>query len=62
MIAKLREAGARVEVLGPDTVRVRGNGKLIAADISTEEYPGFPTDMQAQFMARSPRKPQAPAW
>jgi len=30
---------------------VRGNGKLIAADISTEEYPGFPTDMQAQYMA-----------
>jgi UDP-N-acetylglucosamine 1-carboxyvinyltransferase len=51
VIAKLREAGARVEVLGPDTVRVRGSGKLVAADISTEEYPGFPTDMQAQYMA-----------
>ncbi|MEO6829916.1 MAG: UDP-N-acetylglucosamine 1-carboxyvinyltransferase, partial [Acidobacteriaceae bacterium] len=31
--------------------RVRGDGQLRAADISTEEYPGFPTDMQAQFMA-----------
>jgi UDP-N-acetylglucosamine 1-carboxyvinyltransferase len=51
VIAKLLEAGARVEVLGPDTVRVRSNGKLAAADISTEEYPGFPTDMQAQYMA-----------
>jgi UDP-N-acetylglucosamine 1-carboxyvinyltransferase len=51
VIAKLGEAGARVDVLGPDTVRVRSNGKLIAADISTEEYPGFPTDMQAQYMA-----------
>ncbi|MGB6728141.1 MAG: UDP-N-acetylglucosamine 1-carboxyvinyltransferase, partial [Terracidiphilus sp.] len=51
VIAKLHEAGARVEVLGPDTVRVRNHGKLIAADISTEEYPGFPTDMQAQYMA-----------
>jgi UDP-N-acetylglucosamine 1-carboxyvinyltransferase len=32
-------------------VRVRPNGALRAADISTEEYPGFPTDMQAQYMA-----------
>jgi UDP-N-acetylglucosamine 1-carboxyvinyltransferase len=51
VITKLREAGARVDILGPDTVRVRNHGKLIAADISTEEYPGFPTDMQAQYMA-----------
>ena len=51
VIAKLQEAGARVEVLGPDTVRVRADGPLHAADISTEEYPGFPTDMQAQYMA-----------
>ena len=50
VIAKLREAGARVDVLGPDAVRVRSD-RLRAADISTEEYPGFPTDMQAQFMA-----------
>ena len=32
-------------------MRVRADGKLRAADISTEEYPGFPTDMQAQYMA-----------
>ena len=51
VIAKLEEAGARMEILGPDTVRVRSGGKLRAADISTEEYPGFPTDMQAQYMA-----------
>jgi len=51
VIAKLREAGARVDVLGPDAVRVHGDGRLRAADISTEEYPGFPTDMQAQYMA-----------
>ena len=51
VIAKLEEAGARVEIQGPDAVRVRGGGKLRAADISTEEYPGFPTDMQAQYMA-----------
>jgi len=51
VIAKLSEAGARVEIVGPDAVRVRADGKMRAADISTEEYPGFPTDMQAQYMA-----------
>ncbi len=50
VMAKLQEAGARVEVLGSDSVRVRA-AELRAADISTEEYPGFPTDMQAQYMA-----------
>jgi UDP-N-acetylglucosamine 1-carboxyvinyltransferase len=50
LIARLAEAGARVDILGPDAVRVRAD-RLRAADISTEEYPGFPTDMQAQFMA-----------
>ena len=51
VINKLQEAGARVNILDPATVRVRSGDKLRAADISTEEYPGFPTDMQAQFMA-----------
>ena len=51
VIAKLCETGVRVDVLGPDAARVRGSGRLCAADISTEEYPGFPTDMQAQYMA-----------
>ncbi|HEY1901638.1 MAG TPA: UDP-N-acetylglucosamine 1-carboxyvinyltransferase [Terracidiphilus sp.] len=51
VISKLLEAGVRVDQLGPDTVRVRSEGHLQAADISTEEYPGFPTDMQAQYMA-----------
>jgi len=51
VINKLCEAGVRVDVLGPDAVRVRPGGPLRAADISTEEYPGFPTDMQAQYMA-----------
>jgi UDP-N-acetylglucosamine 1-carboxyvinyltransferase len=53
VINKLQEAGARVDILGPDSVRVRAADKLCAADISTEEYPGFPTDMQAQYMALS---------
>jgi UDP-N-acetylglucosamine 1-carboxyvinyltransferase len=51
VITKLQENGARVDVLGPDSVRVRADGPLRAADISTEEFPGFPTDMQAQYMA-----------
>jgi UDP-N-acetylglucosamine 1-carboxyvinyltransferase len=51
VMAKLREAGASIDVVAPDAVRVRAGEKLRAADISTEEYPGFPTDMQAQYMA-----------
>ena len=51
VIGKLRECGARVEVIARDQIRVRSDGALKAADISTEEYPGFPTDMQAQYMA-----------
>ncbi|MGO9337615.1 MAG: UDP-N-acetylglucosamine 1-carboxyvinyltransferase [Terracidiphilus sp.] len=51
VITKLKEAGVRVDQLGPESVRVRANGPLRAENISTEEYPGFPTDMQAQYMA-----------
>jgi UDP-N-acetylglucosamine 1-carboxyvinyltransferase len=51
LIAKLRETGVCLEVLGPEAIRVRAPERLRAADISTEEYPGFPTDMQAQYMA-----------
>lgn len=51
VIEKLREVGVRVDLLGPEAVRVRVEAPLRAADISTEEYPGFPTDMQAQYMA-----------
>jgi UDP-N-acetylglucosamine 1-carboxyvinyltransferase len=51
VISTLHEAGVRVDLLGPDAVRVRSDGNLRAVDISTEEYPGFPTDMQAQYMA-----------
>jgi UDP-N-acetylglucosamine 1-carboxyvinyltransferase len=50
LIAKLESCGIKLEV-GKDSVRVRSGGALKAVDISTEEYPGFPTDMQAQFMA-----------
>jgi UDP-N-acetylglucosamine 1-carboxyvinyltransferase len=50
LLAKLEECGARIDV-SRDHIRVRSEGQLKPADISTEEYPGFPTDMQAQFMA-----------
>ncbi len=51
LIGKLEEAGVGVEVTSPHTVRVHNGSPLRSADISTEEYPGFPTDMQAQYMA-----------
>jgi UDP-N-acetylglucosamine 1-carboxyvinyltransferase len=49
--AKMREAGVPVEIVDATTMRVRPAKKLVAADITTEEYPGFATDMQAQYMA-----------
>jgi UDP-N-acetylglucosamine 1-carboxyvinyltransferase len=51
IIGKLQEAGASLDILSRSSIRVRSAGPLRAADISTEEYPGFPTDMQAQYMA-----------
>jgi UDP-N-acetylglucosamine 1-carboxyvinyltransferase len=51
LVSKLEECGARVDPVGKDALRIRSEGSLKAADISTEEYPGFPTDMQAQYMA-----------
>ncbi|BFM40907.1 UDP-N-acetylglucosamine 1-carboxyvinyltransferase [Synechocystis sp. LKSZ1] len=49
-IAKLREIGPEVVIEGPDRVRLVP-AELRATDIETLPYPGFPTDMQAQFMA-----------
>lgn len=51
VIAKLRQAGAEVEQLDAVTLRVRGTGELKPVDVTTEEHPGFPTDMQAQWTA-----------
>jgi UDP-N-acetylglucosamine 1-carboxyvinyltransferase len=50
LIEKLRLAGSDV-VIENGALRVRGSGKLRSVDVSTEEYPGFATDLQAQFMA-----------
>jgi UDP-N-acetylglucosamine 1-carboxyvinyltransferase len=51
IIAKLQQAGVCIEIVDKTTLRVRGGKKLVAADMTTEEYPGFATDMQAQYMA-----------
>jgi UDP-N-acetylglucosamine 1-carboxyvinyltransferase len=51
LVSKLQQAG--VEVTQPDatTLRVRGGGRMRSVDVTTEEYPGFATDLQAQYMA-----------
>jgi UDP-N-acetylglucosamine 1-carboxyvinyltransferase len=54
VIDKLLEAGAEIEAGkhgDEDFIRVRASGRLKAQSFRTTEYPGFPTDMQAQFMA-----------
>jgi UDP-N-acetylglucosamine 1-carboxyvinyltransferase len=50
LLGKLAQCGVKLEV-GKESVRVHSGSTLQATDITTEEYPGFPTDMQAQFMA-----------
>jgi UDP-N-acetylglucosamine 1-carboxyvinyltransferase len=51
VIAKLQAAGVPVEIIDDRTMRVHDGHKLSGADVTTEEYPGFATDMQAQYMA-----------
>ncbi|MFC5500450.1 UDP-N-acetylglucosamine 1-carboxyvinyltransferase [Caenimonas terrae] len=50
VIDKLREAGASVAAV-EDGIHLHSQGRLVAQSFRTTEYPGFPTDMQAQFMA-----------
>ncbi len=50
VLQKVQECGVKIRTNG-DSVRVMGDNPLAAADMSTEEFPGFPTDMQAQYMA-----------
>jgi len=50
LLHKLHQAGIKTSHRG-DSVRVEGDENLKAADMVTEEYPGFPTDIQAQYMA-----------
>ena len=49
LIDKLRLAGAEIEI-GDKRIHVRGHRDITSVDIKTQPYPGFPTDMQAQFM------------
>jgi UDP-N-acetylglucosamine 1-carboxyvinyltransferase len=51
LVSKLRQAGAEVTQPDAATLRVRGGGGLRSVDVTTGEYPGFATDLQAQFMA-----------
>jgi UDP-N-acetylglucosamine 1-carboxyvinyltransferase len=50
LVSKLQQAGAEVTQPGATSLRVRA-GRLRSVDITTEEYPGFATDLQAQYMA-----------
>jgi UDP-N-acetylglucosamine 1-carboxyvinyltransferase len=50
LLSKLKEVGVKTKS-NSDSVRVMGDNPFTASDMTTEEFPGFPTDMQAQFMA-----------
>jgi UDP-N-acetylglucosamine 1-carboxyvinyltransferase len=50
LTTRLTATGVRVEA-SEDTLRVRANGRLQSHDVATAPYPGFPTDLQAQWMA-----------
>ena len=50
LLIKMRQAGAEIDDLG-DALRIRCPGRPKAVDMTTEEYPGFATDLQAQYMA-----------
>jgi UDP-N-acetylglucosamine 1-carboxyvinyltransferase len=51
LVLKLREAGADLSQPEPDCLEVRRSRELVSTDVTTEEYPGFATDLQAQYMA-----------
>jgi UDP-N-acetylglucosamine 1-carboxyvinyltransferase len=50
LLSKLKEVGVKTKS-NSDSVRVMGDNPFTASGMTTEEFPGFPTDMQAQFMA-----------
>jgi UDP-N-acetylglucosamine 1-carboxyvinyltransferase len=51
LLEKLEQAGAQIDRSAAGALRVRGGRPLRPVDVTTEEHPGFPTDMQAQWMA-----------
>ncbi len=51
LLEGMRQAGVEISALSPGLITVRADGPLRGVDLETREHPGFPTDMQAQFMA-----------
>jgi UDP-N-acetylglucosamine 1-carboxyvinyltransferase len=51
LLAQLERNGAGIQIQGPDTARVQGRDPIQSQDLTTLPYPGFATDMQAQYMA-----------
>ena len=51
VIDKFREVGVEIEEQSANTLRVSGHNDLTAKNVTTQPYPKFPTDMQAQYMA-----------
>ena len=49
LIDKLRLTGAEIDITGK-SIHVKGRQNIASVDVKTQPYPGFPTDMQAQFM------------
>jgi len=49
LVAKLRLAGTKIDIHGK-SIHIKGPQQITSVDIKTQPYPGFPTDMQAQFM------------
>ncbi|HYW45703.1 MAG TPA: UDP-N-acetylglucosamine 1-carboxyvinyltransferase [Bryobacteraceae bacterium] len=51
LVSKMQQAGVEVTQPEAETLRVRGGAAMRSVDVTTEEYPGFATDLQAQYMA-----------
>jgi UDP-N-acetylglucosamine 1-carboxyvinyltransferase len=51
LVSKLQQAGVQVTQPSATSLHVRASGPLRSVDMTTEEYPGFATDLQAQYMA-----------
>jgi UDP-N-acetylglucosamine 1-carboxyvinyltransferase len=51
LVGKMRQGGAEISEEGPHALRVKASRRIRASDITTEEFPGFATDLQAQYMA-----------
>ncbi|MEL6555226.1 MAG: UDP-N-acetylglucosamine 1-carboxyvinyltransferase [Cyanobacteria bacterium J06621_11] len=51
LLSKLAETGSSIEIEEGNNIRIKPGERITATDIQTLPYPGFPTDMQAQFMA-----------